>query len=201
MNTLKGSVWNEQVDIGLLNLIKKVVKYTDENGDKVTPSVLVRNPEGEFQIKTFPSVSIFNYNQVFAKNRHNEQTLPPRKYSEDGKSIILEKPALPYDLFYQVDFWSEYQTDINDMTRTWLANVEPRTTLEVVDTEGNTRHCVMYLVDMANVDEKEGNVNIFRRAYSYRIWVELDEREPTTQRVVAEREIRRVNSEDSEPIE
>lgn len=184
MSKHRGSVWNEQVDKALLDLLKKVVKYSDENGEKTTPSVLVRNPEGEFQIKTFPSVSIYNYNQVFSKIRHDEFARTHREYSEDLKTVTIERPALPYDLFYQIDFWSEYQTDMNDMTRTWLANVEPRTTLEVVDTEGNTRHCVMFLEDMANIDEKEDNTNIFHRAYSYRIWVELDEREPRVESTV-----------------
>lgn len=186
MNTLRGSVWNEQVDTALLKLIEKVVRYTNEDGVKSIPSVLVRHPEGEFQIETFPTVSIYNYNQVFSKIRHDEQARPNMVYFDNNTKVAIEKPALPYDLFYQVDFWSEYQTDLNDMTRTWIANVEPRTTLEVVDTEGNTRHCVMYLEDMANMVEKEENINILRRVYSYRIWVELDEREPRIEDVATE---------------
>ena len=90
----------------------------------------------------------------------------------------MEKPAIPYDLSYQIDFWSEYQEDMNEMTRRWLGNIPPQTTLKVEDSEGNIRHCVMNLIDYAEIEELEDNIKVFHKAYSYKIWVELDERQP-----------------------
>lgn len=185
---MAGSVWLEEVDRALLGLIPTVVKYFDEEGEIQEVDTFVRNPEGEYKVESYPSVTIFNYNQIFASYRydHEEQVVD----IIDGVAVI-EKPALPYDLFYQIDFWSEYQEDINEMTRRWAGNVEERGVLEVVDTEGNTRYSVMELIDYANIDHIDGDERIFHRAYSYRIWVELDERTATNKKVVLEAEIRR----------
>ena len=66
---MAGSVWLKEVDTALLKLIPTIVKYYDENDNLVSPAVMVRNPEGTYKIEEFPSVSIFNYNQVFASER------------------------------------------------------------------------------------------------------------------------------------
>lgn len=187
---MAGSVWLKEVDTALLELIPTIVKYYDENDDLVSSAVMVRNPEGTYKIEEFPSVSIFNYNQVFASERYDREEVLTKRDIE-RKVAVLEKSALPYYLYYQIDFWAKYQEDINEMTRRWLGFIPRNFVLEVKDTEGNIRHCNMELVDFANADYVKGDERIFHRVYSYRIWVELDEGYEKEYPVVIECEIRR----------
>ena len=182
-----GSVWNEEVDTGLIALLKTLIKHHDENDMEVSTPCFVRNPQEDFKIETFPSATIYNYDQRFDKDRFSWENI--RKEISDEGIMRLERPALPYNLYYQIEFWAEYNEDINEITRRWVANIEPNTILEVVDTKGNTRHSVMNLVDIANVDYVRNNKKIFHRVYSYKIWVELDERNPVYETVVLTREI------------
>lgn len=187
---MAGSVWLKEVDTALLKLIPTIVKYYDENDELVSSAVMVRNPEGTYKIEEFPSVSIFNYNQVFASERYDREEVLTKRDIE-RKVAVLEKSALPYYLYYQIDFWAKYQEDINEMTRRWLGFIPRNFVLEVKDTEGNIRHCNMELVDFANADYVKGDERIFHRVYSYRIWVELDEGYEKEYPVVIECEIRR----------
>lgn len=185
---MAGSVWLKEVDTALLNWIPTIVKYYDEEEELKSSPVMVRNPEGEYVIESFPSVSIFNYDQRFSDIRYDREEVLVSVNELTGVGTV-EKSALPYDLFYQIDFWAKYQEDINEMTRRWLANVPSRTVLEVKDTGNTTRYCNMELVDFANADFVRGEERIFHRAYSYRLWVELDEAPSMAVKVVLEREI------------
>lgn len=190
-----GSVWNEEVDRGLLEVLDDLIKHYDENDNLVSTPCFVRNPQEDFKIETFPSATIYNYDQKFDKNRFSWENI--RGEIDDEGIMSLERPALPYTLFYQIEFWARYQEDINEITRRWVANIEPNTILKVTDTEGVVRHSVMNLVDVANVDYEKLDRKIFHRVYSYRIWVELDERNPLYERVVLSREIDRILKEEN----
>lgn len=187
---MAGSVWLTEVDTALLQLIPTIAKYYDEEGEEAPADVMVRNPEGTFKIEKFPSVSIFNYDQIFASYRYVKEEVLVGFDLENGDAI-MEKPAIPFDLYYQIDFWADYQEDINEMTRRWLGKIPKNSVLEVVDTRGTTRYCNMELVDFANADYVKGDDRIFHRVYSYRIWVELDEGESRGVKVVLDREVRR----------
>lgn len=187
---MAGSVWLTEVDTALLQLIPTIAKYYDEEGEETPADVMVRNPEGTFKIEKFPSVSIFNYDQIFASYRYNKEEVLVGFDLENGDAI-MEKPAIPFDLYYQIDFWADYQEDINEMTRRWLGKIPKNSVLEVVDTRGTTRYCNMELVDFANADYVKGDDRIFHRVYSYRIWVELDEGESRGVKVILDRDIRR----------
>lgn len=180
-----GSIWNREVDTALVKLLKNTVKYVDENGDIQVPNIIVRNPEGDFVDRKYPIVSFFNYDQKFAKVRYNHNPVRIKEEdSIDGTAKFIQ-PAFPYDLYYQIDFWSEYQTDINEITRSWAGSIPPNTILEVEDSKGNIRHCVMNFVEQVEMEEKkEDNTRIFHRAYSYKIWVELNERNPVYKDIV-----------------
>ena len=185
-----GSVWNREVDVGYLEYINSIIKHHDETDTLVTTKAFVRNPEEDFSVRLFPSVTIYNYDQKFDKERYDGHNVNTGEIDLEG-NVKLERPALPYNLFYQIEFWAEYQEDINEITRRWVANTEPITTLKVIDTEGIVRHSTMILVDIANVDYMKEEKKIFHRVYSYKVWVELDERNPIYTKVVIDREIRR----------
>ncbi len=173
-----GSVWLAEIDNSLINTIKTIVKTMERVNGEIVPvpvDAFVRNPEGVVQIAKYPCVTIFNYDVRFAGNRFDPSLI--RGQRADGR-ITLEQPALPYDLYYQVDFWAKYNEDINEMLRRWHGTIGKNHLLEVLDTEGNQRFSSMTRVDSANADYAKGDQRIFHRVFSYKIWVELDERLP-----------------------
>jgi hypothetical protein len=66
----------------------------------------------------------------------------------------------------------------------WLGNVPPRTVLTAKETTGVSRDCNMFLDALTSSDVIKDNTRIFRRIYTYTIWVELDERPIVTKNVV-----------------
>ena len=138
-----GSVWLAEIDNSLINTIKTIVKTMERVNGEIVPvpvDAFVRNPEGVVQIAKYPCVTIFNYDVRFAGNRFDPSLI--RGQRTDGM-ITLEQPALPYDLYYQVDFWAKYNEDINEMLRRWHGTIGKNHLLEVRDTEGNQRFSPM----------------------------------------------------------
>lgn len=170
-----GSVWLKEVDKGLKDLITNTIKCYNENRELTTVPVIITHPEKESGKKlTYPCVCISNYNQRIDMQRINRERVVHRD-KETGVALV-SKHSVPYSLFYQIDIYARYQIDIDEMTRRWLGNIEDHHLLEVVDTEGITRHSEMTQVHGCKVlDSVEDSKRLFRRSYSYRISVDLDE--------------------------
>lgn len=171
-----GSVWLEEVEIALAKLIKANVESYDKDGKLIPTKVVVLKPEKEVGSLTYPCVTLYNYDQKFDMDRYTEGTQIHSLDLTTGKAIE-EDNARPYNLYYQVEFWTEYLEDLNQMTRDWAERVVPFSTLECIDTKGNRRVCFMeQLKPIANLDNAKTNDSkrLFRRIYSYKISVELD---------------------------
>lgn len=185
----KGSVWLKEVDTALVTLINNTITVPDELGVPQKVDVVVRDPEKEAKLTNFPCVSIYNYNQLKSKDRIDTQTKIQMKYEDsEKKSILVDKVAKPYYLFYQIDFYAKYQTDIDEMTRQWLGLIDQHYLLEVRDTKNNKRQCVM---DELEYRYSNARKSIFQRTYNYKIWVELDESVPKSVPTVQEIILRR----------
>lgn len=174
------SVWYQQVEEALMDLVKKTIIINN-----VGVKTIIRSPEPEFAIEEFPSVSISNIGTYFDKSRFEDYWARGEKHLSENKLEILP-PAFPYNLDYQIDLWSHYHSQINDMSRMWLGNVSPHHVLTVVEstevidgeTVQNLRDCTMFAIGVQEADIVTNNKRIFHRIYQYRIWVELDERLP-----------------------
>src|SRR5574344_794392 len=120
---MSANVWFEEVNIGLLQELYDTVRVKDPNGVLVQldreKALVVRKPEEDFKIEVFPCISIYNLTHRHDPLRYNPA---PVKVGEDKENniVILEDPAVPFNLNYQIDCWSEYETDTDCMTRTWL---------------------------------------------------------------------------------
>lgn len=190
-----GSVWLKEVETGFHKLIKDTVRTYNSSGQLEPVKVVVLNPEKESSSVTeFPCVSITNTNQVFDKLRYDSKDVMVSKDPETNKAI-MEKSAKPYTLHYQIAFWAEYLNDINEMTRCWLEHIPHDTILEVKDTDGITRHCVMHQTNFVNLDsfESRNNRRLLKRVYSYKVWVELDGAIKVEVPIVTDREINNTN--------
>lgn len=173
---MSANVWFEEVNIALLDEIRNTVKIKDMNGI-LTPlsdnALIVRKPEEDFKFEVFPCVSIYNLNHKFDPQRYNPS---PVKVGEDEEKVVLEDPAIPFNLEYQIDFWSRYQTDMDCMTRTWLMKHFRQFNLKVVDDGGTERTCnCLAMRGSAKSDLVLNGERLFHSVIKLQIWVELDD--------------------------
>lgn len=172
---MSGSVWYPQLNKALKTLIPTVVMTHDESGQLVPIPVVIRTPEPEFEVEKFPSATISSYDERFAQFRYTDSRVVVYK-DYDRSVAVIEESAKPYSLYYQIDFWAQYQEDIDTMTMMWSSKFKKHNSLTVIDSSGVERSCYMRLVKIAKADTvSDRNDRIFHRVYSYEIWVELDE--------------------------
>lgn len=174
---MSANVWFEEVNKGLLKELKDTVRIKDANGVLVAledKALIIRKPEEDFKFETFPCISIYNKDYKHDPLRYNPA---PVKVGEDrvNHQVILEDPATPFNLSYQIDFWAEYQIDMDLMTRTWLLKHFRQFNLKVTDDGGveRTVNCLMKgnVVKSDLVVDKQ---RLFHTIINYQIWVELD---------------------------
>lgn len=174
---MSANVWFEEVNIGLINELKKTVKIRNEQGLLVTlpdNAFMVRKPEKEFKFETFPCISIYNKDYKHDVLRYIDKQ--PVKKSISGNKAILEDIAIPFNLNYQIDFWSDFQTDMDTMTHTWLTSHFRQFNLDVIDDGGNNQSCnVLMQGSVIKSDLIQGSTRIFHSILNYLIWVEIDE--------------------------
>lgn len=161
------SVWLEQIDSALIRFIRKHIKF---NGNPV--KVIVRKPEDDFYSEEYPVVSIYCLYDHFSRERYEPQDVV---VGETEENLILEKSALPYDLSYQIDFWSAYQSDMNYMLKQWKT-LGFWFNLTVEDVSGNERSCfVRSKGDFNKSDIFQAEKRLFHCSETFQIWTELDE--------------------------
>lgn len=187
---MSANVWFEEVNIGLLNEIKDTVRYKNANGVLVElqdKALIVRKPEEDFKLEVFPCVSIYNLNYRHDTLRYNPT---PVKVGEnlESKQVILEDPAVPFNLNYQIDFWAKYQTDMDCMTRMWLMKHFRQFNLRVVDDGGVERSCnCLSQGSTVKSDLVLNGERLFHSLIKLQIWVELDDETRYNKPMVIER--------------
>lgn len=189
---MSANVWFEEVNTGLLNEIKNTVRVKNANGVLVAledKALIVRKPEEDFKFEVFPCVSIYNLNYRHDPVRYDST---PVKVGEDleNKVAILEDPAVPFNLNYQIDFWSEYQEDMDYMTRTWLKKHFRQFNLKVVDDGGVERTCNCLMQgSVVKSDLVLKGERLFHSIIKLLIWVELDDETRYNKPMVIQRDI------------
>lgn len=190
---MSANVWFEEVNTGLLQEIKDTVRYKNANGVLVAledEALIIRKPEEDFKFETFPCVSIYNLSYRHEPVRYNPA---PVKVGEDkeNKVVVLEDPAVPFDLTYQIDFWAKYQEDMDCMTRTWLSKHFRQFNLNVVDDGGVERSCnCLTQGSIVKSDLVLNEERLFHSVIKLQIWVELDDETRYNKSMVVIRDIR-----------
>lgn len=177
MPVLSESVWFEQVDTALINYIKGIVKLPNSNGVLTPVPVKIRKPDEDFKIEEYPCITLYNLYSVRDDFRYfPDKVIVERDFERN--TLIEERGAIPYSLFYQLDFWSTKQTHMNDMTRTWLGHHPDKSfNLPVKDLSGQSRSSFVLMTDdLKKADFLEDNSRTFHSVLTYRVWVEIDER-------------------------
>jgi hypothetical protein len=174
------SVWKEQVDEALVLFIQSII-ISPENGNPI--NVTIRKPDEDFKTEDYPRITVYNIfdqpNNMRRSGMYNNDDILISKDLERYKGF-MDAPALTYDLFYQIDFWSVLQSHMNDMTRQWLGKIHSRYfNLDVKDMSGKDRNSfVLQQGNLQKADLLNGSERIFRSFITYAVWVELDEAKP-----------------------
>lgn len=171
------SVWFEQVDTALINYIKGIVKLPNINGVLTPVPVKIRKPDEDFKIEEYPCITLYNLYSVRDEERYFPDTVVVER-DFDNHRLIEEKSAIPYSLFYQIDFWSRQQSQMNDMTRMWLGHHPDKCfNLPVKDLSGNNRDSFVLMTDdLKKSDFLTDTKRTFHSVLTYKVWVEIDER-------------------------
>ncbi len=175
---MSANVWFEEVNTGLIKEIRDSVRIKDRNGCLVPlddKAIVVRKPEEDFKFEVFPCVSIYNSTFYHDPLRYNPTPVKIGEYKEENLAI-MEEPAIPFVLNYQIDFWAEYQVDRDTMIRTWLMKHFRQFNLDVLDDWGVDRSCnCLKQGSVINSDLVRNGERLLHSIIKYQIWVELDE--------------------------
>lgn len=167
--------WFEEVDKGLIEEIKKSIKIKDQQGTLVSledNAVIIRKPEEEFKLEVFPCVSIYNLGYQHDKYRYNKE--PIRLGHSDGM-LKMKDSTVPFNLEYQIDFWSRYNTDMNSMTSSWLRKHFRQFNLDVSDENSKGISCnCLSIGSVVKSDLILNGERLYHSILKYSIWVELD---------------------------
>lgn len=168
------SVWYEEVDRGLKQLIKNVLGDIPVvfSPDRKASVDSVSNP---YKRPSYPYVRIQHTGESFDPIRYNRQD-EVVSTNLANKKATLSKSAKPYNLNYQLEIISNKQGESNDLTRLWNFEVIDKYNLDVLDKSGNPRNCFMTRTVATTITEGDQyDDKIFRNIYKYKIRVELDE--------------------------
>lgn len=171
------SVWFEQVDTALIKYIQESVRLLNASKVLTPVPVKVRKPDEDFKIEEYPCITIYNLYSMRDEVRYCPDDVVVSRDTTKN-TLIKEKPAIPYSLYYQIDFWARKQSQMNDMTRLWLGHHPDRCfNLPVKDISGNDRSCFVLMTDdLKKSDFLSGIQRTFHSMLTYRVWVEIDER-------------------------
>ena len=173
---MSANVWFEEVNIGLLKELKDTIRIKNANGVLVAlddEALIVRKPEEDFKLEVFPCVSIYNLDNKHDRLRYNPE---PIRVGTVGNEAVLEDPAVPFNLTYQIDFWSQYQTDMDSMTKSWLKKHFRQFNLTVIDDGGVERSCNCLVIGgVVKSDLVLKGERLFHSIIKLQIWVELDD--------------------------
>ena len=175
---MSANVWFEEVNIGLIKELKDSIRIKGANGSLIAlpdKAFTVRKPEEDFKFETFPCVSIYNKDYTHDPLRYDPHPVAVN-YDTDNSIVTIEETAIPYNLNYQIDFWSKYHTDMDTMTRTWLSRHYRQFNLSVTDDGGVERSCnVLAMGSVVKSDLVLNKERLFHSIVNYKIWVEIDD--------------------------
>lgn len=171
MTTKSESVWFEQVDRGIIDLVHKVL-------GKNIPVLFnpdTKNGSKAYTRPSYPYVKVTHIGESFDRTRYNEHDKVINTNGED-KRATLSVSAKPYNLNYQFEIITNKMADKNRYSMLWSFNVQDRHNLDVLDISGTKRNCFMTKTISTTIEEDTQNDDkVYRNIYKYKIRVELDE--------------------------
>ena len=190
---MSANVWFEEVEIGLKEEILRTVEYLTPAGVKEPVSkemVFVRDPEEDLREEEIPCVTITPIMNRFDPRRYNPNPVVINRDTKNN-TVHMQESAVPFNLTYQIDFWSRYREDMNIMTSSWIKKHFRQFNLPVVDDGGVVRSSnALIYENMRPVDLMRNQKRLYHSIISYVIWVELDDEVGYNVSMVADRVVK-----------
>lgn len=191
-------IFIDEMSLGLANLLCS--KVTCKHKGKVLNTKLfnkcldneeairlyISPPQKELSKIKYPSIIVQDYDIKSSNDRINtDVNYTDPNYKEN--IIKLVKAGDRVDVYFQIDFISEYKSQIVEMEANWRNNVRRFGSLEVKEGEVVTT-TPMSLVDYRSLDKignEEPDNRLFRRSFSYKIWGKMDDIEEVLKLVLS----------------
>ena len=190
---MSANVWFEEVERGLKEEILRTVEYLTPAGVKEPVSkemVFVRDPEEDLREEEIPCVTITPIMNRFDPRRYNPNPVVINRDTKNN-TVHMQESAVPFNLTYQIDFWSRYRDDRNIMTSSWIKKHFRQFNLPVVDDGGVVRSSnALIYENMRPVDLMRNQKRLYHSIISYVIWVELDDEVGYNVSMVADRVVK-----------
>lgn len=174
---MNSTVWYRQINEGLKTFIQSIVTLKDENGIAVPVPVRIKKADEDFKKEDYPMITIYN---LYTSKRDEKRYYPFKVLRGIDVATAkgrLERPAVPYSLQYQIDFYSILQSDMDEMLAKWEFEVSRDFNLPVRDSGGTLRyaHALQTGSMLQKQDKLSDNNRVFNSSLTYSIWAELDE--------------------------
>ena len=184
---MSANVWYPEIDTAFVKFIKEAIQFQSDSGESIPVSVIVRKPDKDYVIDTYPCVSCYPMDSQYDLDRQ-DNTLTFVSKDIEAKEIVLEKSAIPFKLMYQVDFYALSQTDLHYMTAQWLSHVGGRDfNLPVVDSGGVERTAfALQMGDLVRADFLSNTSRTFHAVLTYRVYAEVDYNVRVTKPLITE---------------
>lgn len=102
--------------------------------------------------------------------------------SQDKDTTTVQKPPVPYKLFYQIDLWSMKQTSVIQMMTALQKQFKPMQSILVPAADGEIHDLFMELKSYKTADgklwdtgAKQTEERFFRRIFRFCVYAELDD--------------------------
>lgn len=165
-------VWYEECDKGWLDLIPSIVDCEYEENKFSPIYTAIHLPEQDLEdFHTFPRCTIQVLQEDFAFSRYD--TSRGKIISHEGTTATVQSPSLPYFLTYQINFFANFKSDIDHITKQWRAFCGRAFSLPVTLANGEKYKCNVDQVSYKNNDDVEREVRRYIRSYVYKVWVDL----------------------------
>lgn len=172
---MSSSVWYDEVDRGLVALVKKVLGKDITVAFSPNRKETLQDPKQPYKRPKYPYVRIVHITDKFDRKRYNKDTVVV-DVDKDTSQATVGVSAKPYILTYQFEIVTDKLSDLNRLTRLWNFSVLDKHNLDVVDSGGTPRTCYMsrtIATEIIDSDQKDDQV--FRNIQKYKIRVEIDE--------------------------
>ena len=167
------SVWYEECDEGWVKLIPTIVtcEYEQNVFTPIHTSIHLSEQDLE-DFHVYPRCTVQSIQEDFAFSRYD--TARGKILSQSGTKATVQSPSLPFFLSYQINFYAQFKSDIDHITRQWREFCGRAFSLPVTLATGEEYKCNVDQTGYRNQDDIEREVRRYIRSYVYRVWVDLE---------------------------
>lgn len=171
-NVVSDTIWNREILKGFIDLLNE--KFA---GKFPKFKVIVRKPDEDFKLETYPCAVLQITNSRFSVDRYYKKESYLVSKDKANYRGIVDKPPLTYDINLQLDFYANKENDLDTLEITWLSYFRRDFNLQV-KTRGGNDDDVHVMPDVGvskRLDEMNGKDRLFRRCFNYKVYGRIEE--------------------------